>query len=62
MLDAQNAAPLPCHCRTAAVLLPRPFMGHRVPKVLLIKIVVFVYVLCKNSENAINLSLSLSLK
>jgi hypothetical protein len=43
------AAPLPCHCRVDSL------DPHGFPKDLLIKMIAFVYVICKNSANAINL-------
>jgi hypothetical protein len=60
MLNAQNAMPLPHSCHTAATsshcCRVNSWDPHGVPKGPLIKIVVHVYVICKNSENAINLS------
>jgi hypothetical protein len=49
MLDAQNAALLPHRCCVDS------WDPHGVPEDLLIEIVAFVYVMCKNSENVINL-------
>jgi hypothetical protein len=50
MLHAQNVAPLLRGCRIDS------WDPHRVPKGPLIKVVVFVYVICKYSENGIKLS------
>jgi hypothetical protein len=72
MLHAQNVAPLLRRCYAAAAPLLRrccaaaaPLLRrccvdswdpHGVPKDLLIKVVVLVYVICRNSENLINVS------